>query len=346
MSAVLIVKDEEDVLDECLAALPALCDEVVVYDTGSTDRTVEIARERGAKVVLGYWEDHFGEARARALAHATGTWFLWVDADEVLQLTDVRAARAQLASTSSLALLVDVQNQTEAGSGTPYTAAMRRMGQRAECWFTGRLHEQVMDRTAQPPQQEPVEGLWLLHSGYLAHRAQVKDKVTRNLRLAERAAEEEVETGLTRGDVQANLIRSHMLAGGSEQALALAGETLDVAHSGLSRRQIAISAASAASALGRFEEAETWLTRSRRPPARSGPPPRCASASSPPRSAGRRRSTSSSACPRSSWPTTARSWHVRRTSVPRSTPWCPWAGSPTPWSARSRCWQVDASTWR
>src|SRR5690606_19356114 len=60
-------------------------DEVVVYDTGSTDRTLEIAREHADTVVEGYWDDDFAGARNRALDHATGDWILVIDADETFE---------------------------------------------------------------------------------------------------------------------------------------------------------------------------------------------------------------------------------------------------------------------
>lgn len=83
LSAVLIVKDEEEVLERCLSSV-AWADEIVVYDTGSTDRTVEIARRFTETVVEGYWDEDFGAARNRALAHATSDWIMVVDADEVM----------------------------------------------------------------------------------------------------------------------------------------------------------------------------------------------------------------------------------------------------------------------
>src|SRR5205814_2119240 len=83
LSACLIVKDEEDVLAECLASVRDFVDEIVVYDTGSTDRTRQIAAEHGAHVITGYWNDHFGDARNRALEHCTGEWVLQIDADEI-----------------------------------------------------------------------------------------------------------------------------------------------------------------------------------------------------------------------------------------------------------------------
>ena len=64
VSACLIVKDEEHNLPSCLGALNGIADEVVIYDTGSSDGTIALAEDSGATVVRGYWDDDFGRARA------------------------------------------------------------------------------------------------------------------------------------------------------------------------------------------------------------------------------------------------------------------------------------------
>ena len=58
--------------------------QIVVVDTGSTDRTVEIAKEHGAEVFQFAWSDDFSAARNAALEHVTGDWVLSLDADEEL----------------------------------------------------------------------------------------------------------------------------------------------------------------------------------------------------------------------------------------------------------------------
>ncbi len=80
LSGVVVAQDEERDLPRCLAAL-SFCDEIVVVDGGSRDRTVELARAAGARVVQNPWPG-YGAQRQRSLAEARGEWVLAVDADE------------------------------------------------------------------------------------------------------------------------------------------------------------------------------------------------------------------------------------------------------------------------
>jgi tetratricopeptide (TPR) repeat protein len=80
----MIVKNEENTLADCLRSVADLVDEMVVVDTGSTDRTREIAASFGAKVIDFAWCDSFAAARNESLRHATGEWAFWLDADERL----------------------------------------------------------------------------------------------------------------------------------------------------------------------------------------------------------------------------------------------------------------------
>jgi glycosyl transferase family 2 len=80
LTACVIVRDEEERLPACLRSL-AFCDEVVVIDGGSRDRTREIAREAGARVIESPWRG-FAVQRNLALEAASGSWALEIDADE------------------------------------------------------------------------------------------------------------------------------------------------------------------------------------------------------------------------------------------------------------------------
>ncbi|MCL4443581.1 MAG: glycosyltransferase, partial [Actinobacteria bacterium] len=84
LQACIITLDEADNIVRCLSSLSGLVDSVLVYDTGSNDETVNIARRHGARTVQGYWDDDFSAARNRALELCDSEWILSIDADEVL----------------------------------------------------------------------------------------------------------------------------------------------------------------------------------------------------------------------------------------------------------------------
>ncbi len=85
VSLTMIVRDEEKNLPSCLESVRGIFDEVVVVDTGSVDRTREVAREYGARVFDFVWVDDFAAARNAALARATGDYAFWIDADDVVE---------------------------------------------------------------------------------------------------------------------------------------------------------------------------------------------------------------------------------------------------------------------
>jgi hypothetical protein len=82
LSAALIVRNEERFLEDCLRSIAGLVDEAVVVDTGSTDRSREIARDLGARLADFPWNGDFAAARNHALDLARGAWILYIDADE------------------------------------------------------------------------------------------------------------------------------------------------------------------------------------------------------------------------------------------------------------------------
>src|SRR5262249_5134612 len=84
VSLCMIVKNEEGNLPACLESVRDLVDELVIVDTGSVDRTKEVAGRFGARVVDFAWVDSFAAARNETLKNATGDWVFWMDADDRL----------------------------------------------------------------------------------------------------------------------------------------------------------------------------------------------------------------------------------------------------------------------
>ncbi|MFE8695019.1 glycosyltransferase [Cytobacillus sp. FJAT-53684] len=84
ISLCMIVKNEEEVLGRCLDTVKDLVDEINIVDTGSTDRTVEIANEYTNRVYFFEWTGNFSEARNESFKYATMDYILYLDADDVL----------------------------------------------------------------------------------------------------------------------------------------------------------------------------------------------------------------------------------------------------------------------
>ena len=145
LSLCMIVKDEEEMLPRCLAAVAPAVDEIVIVDTGSTDRTIEIAREYSATVIEREWTGSFSDARNVSFEAATGDWIIYLDADEVLVPEDVDRLRDLTGRTWREAFyLVETSYTGELGDGAAITNnALRVFRNRPHYRFEGRLHEQI-----------------------------------------------------------------------------------------------------------------------------------------------------------------------------------------------------------
>ncbi|MFC3748167.1 glycosyltransferase [Paenibacillus sp. GCM10012306] len=88
ISLCMIVRNEEKGLARCLSTVKEIVDEIIIVDTGSTDKTKEVARSFGAKIYDFEWIDHFAAARNYAFKQATQEYILWLDADDTIAEKD------------------------------------------------------------------------------------------------------------------------------------------------------------------------------------------------------------------------------------------------------------------
>ena len=82
ISVCIIAKNEEKMLQQCLQSVKDIAYEIIVVDTGSTDKTVEIAKNFNAKIYHFEWQDDFALARNESLKYANGDFIFVIDADE------------------------------------------------------------------------------------------------------------------------------------------------------------------------------------------------------------------------------------------------------------------------
>jgi tetratricopeptide (TPR) repeat protein len=179
-------------LPRCLAAVREAVDEIVVVDTGSADRTVEIARSFGAKVIDFEWTGSFSDARNVSFDAATGDWVMYLDADEVLVAEDAARLRALTGKVWREAFyLVETNFTGELEDGTAVTHnALRVFRNRPEYRFEGRLHEQI-GHTLPGAARVEMTDVRIEHYGYLGVVRDAKEKSRRNIELLKRQHEED-----------------------------------------------------------------------------------------------------------------------------------------------------------
>jgi tetratricopeptide (TPR) repeat protein len=197
LSLCMIVKDEEEMLPRCLEAVKPAVDEMIVVDTGSSDRTVEIAESFGARVIHHEWTGSFSDARNVSLEAASGDWILYLDADEVLVAEDADRLRTLTGNVWREAFCLIETNYTgDMEDGTALTHnALRMFRNRPEYRFEGRLHEQIA--YALPgylPERIEYTQLRIEHYGYLGVVRDAKEKSRRNLELLEQQVADGVES--------------------------------------------------------------------------------------------------------------------------------------------------------
>lgn len=188
----LIVKNEERFLGQCLKSVRDLAHQIVVVDTGSTDRTVEIAKEHGAEVHSFEWCDDFSAARNAALERARGDWVLVLDADEELTAQGRVALRQDMQANAVMAFRLPLFNHGQEADGNCYVPRLFRNA--PALFYLGRIHEQVFPSILIHCENWGLETLLgkatLCHYGYTKELTQDRSKVERNLRLLELAVAE------------------------------------------------------------------------------------------------------------------------------------------------------------
>jgi len=186
ISLCMIVRDEEAQLRRCLDSAAGCVDEVVVLDTGSADRTVEVAAGCGARVIRTSWRDDFALARNLCLGEATGQWILVLDADEELPAGAAGLLR-ELAAGEPEAWTCVVEIPAEEGT-TVRQPALRLFRNRKAYRFEGLVYEQVRPAILRSCSSDAIRDCHLVirHHGYPGGR-RADGKTRRNIRLLESA---------------------------------------------------------------------------------------------------------------------------------------------------------------
>lgn len=194
LSLSMIVKNEEVALPRCLESVKGVVDEIVVLDTGSSDRTLDIARDFGTQVHSFDWCDDFAAARNQALQYVQGDWVLVLDADEVL-VPDI-IPQLQQAIQNPNHLVINLMRQEVGAGQSPYTLISRLFRRHPEIRFSRPYHELIDDSVLAIQAQEPqwqvgyLPAVAIHHEGYQPHQIDLRGKQRRAQRIMERYLEQ------------------------------------------------------------------------------------------------------------------------------------------------------------
>lgn len=186
----MIVKNAEATLDRCLGSVRGVVDEIVIADTGSTDRSQEISRRHEARVIQIPWEKDFSKARNMSLAEVRSDWVLILDADELLDPHANECIRPLLKVPAIAGYMVQIRNYLQQlnchlwdQQAKPNTCApdfarqypayvqhqnVRLFRRHPGLYFEGRVHETVGGRIMQLGMKLGAAHFLIHHLGFIA----------------------------------------------------------------------------------------------------------------------------------------------------------------------------------
>lgn len=140
ISAVLIAKNEQVLLPRCLDSLKGI-DEIIICDTGSIDKTMEVAGKYVPTVHFKQWEDSFCKARNHAKSFATGDWILSIDCDEFLHdVAKLREAIEEADKQGALALNVNMIAEDPSKQVFSFPRVFKND---PRVWWEGAIHNHI-----------------------------------------------------------------------------------------------------------------------------------------------------------------------------------------------------------
>ena len=182
LSLCMIVKNEEKHLARCLSSVKGVADEIVIVDTGSSDKTIEIAESFGAKIFHFDWVNDFSAARNFALSKCSGDWILYLDADEELNPDCIEEVK-KYKSHKPAGVYCTVKSLGSSIANESVMKYPRLFANVPGVEFVGKVHEQIIDSLRKnkiPLVESEIE---IIHHGYAIDEDGLRKKKERNLSL-------------------------------------------------------------------------------------------------------------------------------------------------------------------
>ncbi|MEG2787580.1 MAG: glycosyltransferase family 2 protein [Romboutsia sp.] len=196
LSICMIVKNEEKNISRCLESIKEIADEIIIVDTGSSDKTVDICKKYNVKLINYEWNNDFSEARNVSLEHATKDYILCLDADEEIPKSALSKI-IKLLSQSNLVQgyflrLVNIINKTNMGEYIVFRLFENNPNYR----FKGKIHEQIANEIQQFNGQHCTEmtDIEIYHYGYDSKHSDINKKYERNINILKSYDEKEKDS--------------------------------------------------------------------------------------------------------------------------------------------------------
>ena len=188
----MIVKNEEKLLEDCLRSVHNLVDQIVIVDTGSNDKTVEIAQKYNADIHYFAWTGDFAEARNESIKHAKSDWILWLDADERLNADSLEELQNIINHKPSQPEIykINIRNYQK-GDYYYISDAHRFFSNNFGIKFSGCIHEQISQSCKKLGGKEFNTNIEILHFGYNLNEEDQDKKNKRNHELLENMVKEQ-----------------------------------------------------------------------------------------------------------------------------------------------------------
>jgi len=187
----MIVKNEEENIKEAICSVKDAVEQIVVVDTGSTDRTREIAAELGAEVYEEPWEDDFSKARNAGIERATGEWIMILDADERFSTDYVNKLKEVIRDNpDGMAVMLPIKNIVDNDTNVIHWRASA-FKNHPQIRYSGRVHESVSMAVKALGGTIIKCDLPIIHHGYSGDGNAVSKAKGRNLELLQKGYEEE-----------------------------------------------------------------------------------------------------------------------------------------------------------
>ncbi len=175
ISLCMIVKNEEISIARCLDSIAELVEEIIIVDTGSTDRTVEIVSNYTSKIYSYPWKEDFSDARNYSFSKATMDYCMWMDADDILEETEKEKfllLKQSLSPDTDIVMMKYNTSFDEAGKPSFSYFRERWVKNCSHYRFMGAVHEVI-----------PPNGNVIYSDIAISHRKIKPDDPDRNLKI-------------------------------------------------------------------------------------------------------------------------------------------------------------------